>query len=501
MNSLVEKLETRPSTFILLIGAYFLLNLIVRICLPNSLEMDEAGQILMSQWYALGYDTQPPFFNWVQHAVIDGIGQSLFALSLVKNLFLFLSYVFYYLAARQVLANKSLAVAAALGLLTIPEIGWLAQRDLTHSNASLLAACLFLYGLFRTLDRPTLITYLLTGIAIGIGLISKYNFSILCFCALVAVLANPTYRQRIFDWRILVTAAVAIAIVAPHTLWLFQNFEIASQDTVEKLETGGRDGALMQIARGLSELPLTLLSFCALTVLVYACVARGRFWPALRAGNPKTRLVEVMFGVLLIFLLFLIFFAGTAELKTRWVSPVLFILPLYLCMKLDAYGVAQGDFLRRFIPVVLLLMVLIPASLVLRIVAAGPMNSHPKLTVPYRDFIEDVVTKPAATPALVIAEDAFLAGNIRMQLPHTPVDTETYRLYSPPFDWSAQSPILLVWRANAEDGATVPTRLEDRLKQRIGTVPPLQPQTIALPYIYGSDGDSFRFGYAWVRKP
>ena len=175
MNSLVENLETRPNSFILLIGGYFLLNLIVRVCLPNSLEMDEAGQILMSQWYALGYDTQPPFFNWVQHAVIDGIGQSLFALSLVKNLFLFLSYIFYYLAARQVLANKSLAVAAALGLLTIPEIGWLAQRDLTHSNASLFAACLFLYGLFRTLDRPTVVTYLVTGIAIGIGLISKYN--------------------------------------------------------------------------------------------------------------------------------------------------------------------------------------------------------------------------------------------------------------------------------------------------------------------------------------
>jgi 4-amino-4-deoxy-L-arabinose transferase-like glycosyltransferase len=501
MNSLVEKLETRPNTFILLIGGYFLLNLIVRVSLPNSLEMDEAGQILMSQWYALGYDTQPPFFNWVQHAVIDGIGQSLFALSLVKNLFLFLSYVFYYLAARQVLANKSFAVAAALGLLTVPEIGWLAQRDLTHSNASLFAACLFLYGLFRTLDRPTVITYLVTGIAIGIGLISKYNFSILCLSAFVAVLANPTHRERIFDWRILITAAVALAVVLPHAIWLFQNFEIASQDTVQKLETDGREGTLWQIARGLAELPLTVLSFCALTVVVYASAAREKFWPALREGNERTRLVEVMFGVLLIFLLVLVFFLGTAELKTRWVSPVLFILPLYLCMKLDAYSVRPGDFLRRFMPVILLLMILIPASLLLRITAAGVMGSHPKLTVPYQAFIEEVVRKPAIAPALVIAEDAFMAGNIRMQLPHTPVDTETYRLYSPPFSWSKDHPVLLVWRDNGEGSARLPAHLEDRLRQRIGTVPPLQPQTASLPYIHGSKGDLFRFGYAWVRKP
>lgn len=501
MNHLVKTLQARPNTVILLIAVYFLINLIVRVSLPNALEMDEAGQILMSQWYALGYDTQPPFFNWVQHLVIDGIGQSLFALSLVKNLFLFSAYVFYYFAARQVLTSKGLAVAAALGLLTIPEIGWLAQRDLTHSNASLFAACLFLFGLFRTLKQPTVMSYLVTGIAIGIGLISKYNFSILCFCAFVALLASPAYRQRIFDWRILVTAAVALVIVAPHALWLVQNFEIASHDTVTKLESGGQDGVLLQIARGLSQLPLTILAYCALTVVIFASIARGRFWPALRAGNPKTRLVEVMFGVLLVFLLCLVFFMGTAELKTRWISPVLFILPLYICMKLDAYGMDDRDFLKRFVPVVLLLMVLIPASLVLRIVAAGPMNAHPKLTVPYEQFVEDVVKKPAITPALVIAGDAFLAGNIRMQLADTPVDTETYPLYSPPFDWSATKPILLVWRANGDDGTKVPPEVESRLKLRIGMLPPLQPQTLALPYLYGSGGDLFRFGYAWVIKP
>ena len=180
---------------------------------------------------------------------------------------------------------------------------------------------------------------------------------------------------------------------------------------------------------------------------------------------------------------------------------MLFLLPLYLCMKLDAYSVRSGDFLRRFMPVILLLMILIPASLVLRITAAGVMGSHPKLTVPYQAFIEEAVRKPAIAPALVIAEDAFMAGNIRMQLPHTPVDTETYRLYSPPFSWSKDRPVLLVWRDNGEGSARLPAHLEDRLRQRIGTVPPLQPQTTSLPYIHGSKGDLFRFGYAWVRKP
>ena len=500
MNFLAEKLEARALAFIVLIGVYFAVNLATRLSLPNALEIDEAAQILMSQWYALGYDSQPPFYNWVQHLVIDGIGQSLFALSLVKNLVLFLSYVLYYLAARQLLTSRSLAAAAALGLLTIPEIGWLAQRDLTHSNASLLAACLFLYGLSRCLQRPTVASYLVTGIAIGVGLMSKYNFSILCFCACLAVLVHPLYRQRIFDRRILITAAVALVIILPHGLWLAQNFDIAFQDTAAKLAADAQRGTVSQIGAGLGELVITIISYCALTLVVYTSVLSGPFRSLPRAGNSKTRLIEIMFAVLIVLLLCMVLFAGTAQLKVRWVSPVLFMLPLYLCLKIEASGIDGSRFLRRLLPVILVLMVLIPASLVVRIVAAGPMGTHPKLTVPYQGFVEEIVRKPGIIPALVIAGDALMAGNLRMQMPDVAVDTQTYPLHSPAFSWSSQNPILVVWRAN-EETASIPPGLLSRLEERVGTVPPLEPQVIALPYLYGNEGDGFRFGYAWVRKP
>ena len=65
-------------------------------------------------------------------------------------------------------------------------------------------------------------------------------------------------------------------------------------------------------------------------------------------------------------------------------------------------------------------MILIPASLVVRIVAAGPMGTHPKLTVPYQGFVEEIVRKPEIDPALVIAGDALMAGNLRMLEDETP---------------------------------------------------------------------------------
>src|SRR3954462_14942553 len=90
----------RPNLILAVLGTYFLLHLIVRLSIPNALELDEAEQMLLSQWFAFGYNSQPPFYNWVQYGVTSLLGVSLFSLSLLKCTMLFLSYVFYWLTAR-----------------------------------------------------------------------------------------------------------------------------------------------------------------------------------------------------------------------------------------------------------------------------------------------------------------------------------------------------------------------------------------------------------------
>lgn len=499
----VALLGRRPLLVFAVLAVYFVAQAGIRMALPPSLELDEAQQVFLSQWFALGYDTQPPFYNWLQYGVISFFGVSVAALTLLKNAMLFASYAFYGLAAMSVLKDRRLAVAALLALLTIPQISFEAQRDLTHTIAIIFAACLFLFALFRTLDRPSVGGYVLTGVAIGIGIISKYNFVLLPAAAFMALLWEPAFRRRVFDWRLLLTVVAAVLIVLPHGLWFIDHMATATSGTIDKMtdDVPGA-GRWAETALGVVSLVLAIPAFCGVTVGVFALALGTDFFAALKSGNVWTRLIErtVLFGVLL--LLSIVVFSGAVEVRARWLTPLLVVVPLYLCLKFEAAGLSPDRVLRRMVPVALFVMVLIPAILAGRILTPAWTGHYDKLTVPYEPMVEHLIDAAAEAPGLVIAGDVQLGGNIRLHAPGVHVLTPNYPGYVPTA--AADAPILAIWRERRsgrqvadmpdELSAFVATKL--RPGDRIGPV-----QFVRLPYHFGDGNDAYTFSYAWIGKP
>ena len=139
----------------------------------------KASSFFSRQWLAVGYDSQPPFYNWLQYGIIQLLGSSVLALAVLKNLMLFLSYLLFGLTAHAIIRDRVLAVIATLALITFPHISYEAQRDLSHTVALLFAACMFFFFFVRALQRPTVVNYAMAGVSIGIGILSKYNFVLL----------------------------------------------------------------------------------------------------------------------------------------------------------------------------------------------------------------------------------------------------------------------------------------------------------------------------------
>jgi hypothetical protein len=105
-----------------------------------------------------------------------------------------------------------------------------------------------------------------------------------------------------------------------------------------------------------------------------------------------------------------------------------------------------------------------------------------------------------AQPALVIASDPYIGGNMRLQFPDVPVVIPDFPAPGIPAYAEAKGPVLIVWRgkktATAAD-AIMPERFSSALTaagialQEIGS--------LSLPYYFGRQGDNFALGYAWVR--
>jgi 4-amino-4-deoxy-L-arabinose transferase-like glycosyltransferase len=499
MTMTMDKAESQGISWVfILFAAYFIANIAVRLLIPDSLGLDEAEQAFRSQWLGAGYGPQPPFYNWLQYTVFSLTGVSVLSLSVVKNLLLFTSYLLYGLTARRLLSDRSLMAIATLGLLTLPQIAFEMQRDLTHTVAALFAACVFLYGFILCLKSPSAGSYLVAGIGIGIGLLSKYNFALLPFAALLAVLPDREMRKRVFDWRLALTAGIALLIIVPHGFWLKDNLVFATARTLEKMTDSGHSSYPWQVLMGTGALLLAIVGFTAVTVVAFA-VTFGKALPAAAmARSDWTRLFERMMLFFILGIMLLVVFSGAATVKDRWLVPLLFITPLYLCLKLEASGADTTHSLRRFLPIVAVVMIAVPGILFGRVAVSGLMHSYERQNISYAGLA--AALSQQGQPGAIVAGDSLLAGNLHMQMPGMPVISLDYRGFKPHLSLSAERPLLLVWRLGDDKTEPVlPQNFADWLKSRSEIISLHEISTVDVPYHYAADGDAYRFAYAWIR--
>lgn len=485
----------RPQLILAVLGTYFLLHLIVRLSIPNALELDEAEQMLLSQWFAFGYNSQPPFYNWMQYGVTSLFGVSLFSLSILKCSMLFLSYVLYWMTARLTFKNNSLVVMATLGLLTVPQIVFEAQRDLTHSVATIFAGSLFLYGFFRTLKTPSAVSYAIVGIATGIGIISKYNFALLPAAALIAALLDTDFRKRIFDWRLTLTIVISIAVVLPHALWFLDHLNLAIDRTLQKM-TGGGEGFLSQVSTGFLRFIVAMLGIAGVSVFVFLALFAKSLPAMWRASSPWSRISGRILLIEIGAIALMILLAGVDNIADRWLTPLLLILPLYICMKAESAKVDTGAPLRASLAISGVIMGAVLAVLAMRAYWGPLIGDYQRLNIPYDSFAETIRKDIGGEPGLIVGYDPHLEGNMRLQMPGTPVQSYFYPDFKPKFQLDAKHPVVFVWRD--DKGRTPPAWPDYYFKDVLAQNGLKQPEThvVTLPYIYGQPGDTYQFAYA-----
>jgi 4-amino-4-deoxy-L-arabinose transferase-like glycosyltransferase len=445
---------------------YFAAHVLGRTLVSPALELDEAEQALWTQQLQWGYGAQPPLYTWLQWAVFQLLGVSVFSLSLLKNALLALAYVSVWWAGRM-LVPGALAAAAAASMLLLPQIGWEASRDLTHSVVLTTMSAATLAVAVALLQRPRPALYLLMGVVVAMGLLSKYSYAGFLGVLLLALLAGRDTRALLLNRWAVAAAVLAALLVLPHAWWLLQHWELATSSTAQKLAVGASMGRVQGMARGLWTLVLALLAFGGLWALVMgllfgrsALQAWARWWQPAPAPEPGARwsvqaLWRRYFAVLGLLFLAMVVFGEVTRFKDRWMMPFLFLLPLAffsVAPELARHpGLAR---LRRWLAV---LAVLVLVLLTARVPWNALRERPDELNQPVRELAQALRAGGYAGIGTIVVDDRTLAGALRLQFPAAHIEVGDGRTGLP-----AARPLLVVEQLEhpqvAADAVALPYR-------------------------------------------
>lgn len=414
MNPTAHRDPRAVITFLLLLVGYFSLHIVLRVGLSGSLDLDEAEQVMLSQWLLPGYTEQPPLYTWMQYGLFQIFGRTVFAVSLLKNLLLLFTYIFVFLAARLTLHNDRTAVLAAISLLLIPQIGWESQRDMTHTTLVVCAAAATVWQVLMLLRDQHPFRYILLGLTIGVGILAKSNYLLFLAVFLIATATVAEGRKALFTPKVLLLPIVALIFASPYLIWLADNWSVLF--TTAKKFKQGRD--FFYLLGPLSLIRAAFL-FLAPLLLLFLAVHPKAIIP--RAGNDRPqeqRLIIQYFKLLFPALLMIVLLLKVTYVKDRWLQPLLFPIPLLLFSLVPAAELAAKRGQRIFFTVAGIAALAIYLAFTLRVAGAGKMDRYCRLNIPFAAMAADLA-QLGFQNGVIFSENLLMAGNFSLNLPQS----------------------------------------------------------------------------------
>ncbi|HET7626273.1 MAG TPA: glycosyltransferase family 39 protein [Verrucomicrobiae bacterium] len=430
-----------PRNFYILIGGYFLLQILLRLIASGTTDLDESEQLLATQQLALGYGPQPPLYTWLQFPLIRIFGANVFALALLKDILLFGIYAMTYRNARLVTRDHWRSVIASISLLFIPEIAWESQRDLTHSVLVTLLATATFFAFLKLRENRQLRWYFAFGIFLALGVLSKYSFAIFAIALLVAALTIPTSRRIVWNWRMLLALAICFVLLAPHLIWAAHHTDWV-MSTSKKLGMSANSWPRAILA-GLANMFTGFGTHVGLLVVLFVIAC----WKSRGKKNSDASMPDgaktIARGLLVMLVLLVagIFIFKVTGFKDRWFLPLCVWVPILLVTIFESRLTAGRMRALASIAgmIALVISILIPA----RVWFSEQIGFTQAINAPF-DLLAREIRRNDDAFAGVIAINNWVGGNLKKEFPKKIVFTP--RIFLKP-DLRAGDECLLVWDA------------------------------------------------------
>lgn len=399
---------------LLLILLYFAFQVFFLTAISNGAGVDDAEQLAYVGALQWGYGgSQAPLYTWINSIAGNLFGISMFTIYLVKFGMLASSFISVYFGARLLGLSKSVAAAGMLGIFLLPQIAWESQRTLTHSvGGTTGCAWAFLAFAWHMKSRSWHSAALL-GLGIASGLLGKFNASFFLIGLILAGFSIPEYRAVLLTRKSILILLVFITAIAPTGLWTLSHTENLLARS-HKFEIGEGGNFVISRLHGEWKLFLNGVLFSGIALVFFAIAwwrSRAEQVSSPRPWNDAEKFVgrTLLFALAAVFVGVLI--SGAAEVKDRWLQPVLFLSPLYLATLLGRY--IRTDLpLKRFAIVGAICGLIVIPGLAVNILYARDGKAPSIGQLDYAKLF--TVTRAVGTYQTVVSNGPQLPGNLRL---------------------------------------------------------------------------------------
>ena len=184
----------------------------------GNLHTDTLEAAYWARSFALGYTKHPPLTSWVIDAVLFPGRWSILGVLSASQLLSFLTGFLVWRIVRDRASRSTAAFAAALFLISPVATFYAVQMN--HNTVLLpFYAATLLFGL-RLLEKGRLVDAIALGLAVGLGILTKYEIVFAVFPLLVLSLIVERFRGIWTNKAAYFSILIATLIFLPHLLWL-----------------------------------------------------------------------------------------------------------------------------------------------------------------------------------------------------------------------------------------------------------------------------------------
>jgi 4-amino-4-deoxy-L-arabinose transferase-like glycosyltransferase len=313
--------------------------------------------------------------------------------------------------------KQALVITGSLLLFSV--YSYETHRDLTHTILLSLTSVTTCYLYIHMVRQRKTAHYILAGILVGLGILSKYNFVFFPVALFVASLFSEEGRRVVLDKRIVLVLLCSALVLLPHLLWLAHMHFPSLHYAFIRAKAG--EMASQPVSRTVSVV-FSSYAEVLLFLLVTGIIFHSYFSRSENRSDSLLRLFRQLAVCAMVIPLLVMALLGTGNFTGRWLAPCLFTLPFAIFSFIDM------DRAKRRVRLLAAICLLIAVSVVIARAVVGFLpdvtGKVERIHIPFDALSEELAQKltargiaPGQVAVITGYGENFMAANVMARIP------------------------------------------------------------------------------------